>query len=47
MFVAERTEERIDGAWRRVAYETPGDITDLPEEEPGWFGRAWSQIFGD
>ncbi|MFP4171848.1 MAG: hypothetical protein ACLFV4_02950 [Candidatus Hydrogenedentota bacterium] len=44
LFVAERTEEYVDGEWRPVQEVAARS----PEPEPaGWFRRAWNTIVGD
>ncbi len=44
MFVAERTEQNIDGSWTRVQPRVQRTIPQ--EEEKGFFGRLWSKIAG-
>lgn len=44
LFVAERTEEYVDGEWRPVQEVAARS----PEPEPaGWFRRAWNSLVGD
>jgi len=43
LFVAERSEEMVNGQW--VAVREPAQRAEAPEE-PGWFGRTWGRVVG-
>lgn len=43
-FIADKSEEFAGGAW--VPVEEAAPRTVAAEEQPGWFGRAWSTLTG-
>lgn len=45
LFVAETTEEKVDGTWVPVKEELKRTVE--AEEGRGWFGRTWSKITGN
>lgn len=44
LFVAEKTEENVNGEWVPPREEIKRTVEQ--EEEPGWWGRTWSKITG-
>lgn len=44
-FLAEKTEEQVDGEWVTVQRALQRTV-QVEEPEKGWFGRAWSRITG-
>ena len=48
VFIADITEEEVDGEWRPArAKPAPVQADTAPgEPRPGWFKRTWSRLFG-
>lgn len=44
VFVAEKTEQNVNGQWVPIAEEQKRTVES--EEQPGWFSRTWNKVLG-
>ncbi len=46
LFVAEKTEEKVDGEWQPVEEVVKRTVATEEERKGGWLKRAWSSVTG-
>lgn len=46
LFVAEKTEEKVDGEWQPVKEVVKRTVATEEEHKGGWLKRAWSSVTG-